>query len=368
MPGQIKSSHINTGMFGALDFRVWITMILFTIVCTGLLSYKLLSVEPCPAYDIQTRTINGVGNEVVTGETIRFTASAGSNKMRWDFGDGVSLVDGMSVVSHSYKKQGRYNVIADHGGGCRQSVAILVKAREVSFDEWAAYPNNEAAIISESSTTANKGVVFISNEIASTYEWTVLNRNEFNTQYGKIVSFTFPLPGTYTIQLKLDKDRKRTFVKNVYVLAGTPLRMPTSKPPKNNFAFQPLVPEKSVIQPNQTASSPTDTIAKIETNTVKRQFLDVPDAYIKRSLENVMDGSKTMEDFADLLCNGSQTHVLLNDAKDFITFEELCKKIEHKKYKIESLKAARNNENNRCVLVLNIAIRRKGLFGRSIHL
>ncbi len=364
MPGHLKYSHINTGRFGALDLRVWVTMISLVLSSAGLVGYKVLAGKQCRNVVIQTRTINGKDGQLYCGETIRFTAAGSDEKITWNFGDGTTSGLGMSVVSHTYSQPGRFNVVADLNGGCRESVAITIRKRDVISEALAEYPNIEGAITSDPSATAGKAAVFISTQTASFYEWTVLNRNEFYTQSGKIASFTFPLPGTYTIQLKLNKNRQQTFFKTIYVLAGTPKRLPALKPAQRKLAFEPSSPAKADVQQSSAVTSAPDSMAKPETNTVKHQFVEVPDGYLKRSLENVVDGSKTVEDFADLLCNGSQTHVLVNNATDFITFDELCKRIRHKKYRIESVKAARDDQRNRCVLVLNVAIRRKGLFGR----
>jgi hypothetical protein len=359
----MQTSYIATNRTLGLDVKVWIVMLVVAVICGGLVSYIAITDEPCVPFRISTRGLNTnktSGNYHV-GEPIRFAVSViNSRNITWDFNDKSGEENGTTVVSHSFAKEGEYHITAKINGKCEQTTTVYIQKQEVAHTNPVLTGSN-IMITGTDVTEVDKTETFFSNAPATSYEWTVLNRNEYEAQNGKIATFIFKTQGRYIIKLKLDNNREKTYFKHVYVSPSSRvnnLPLPTTRiiPPLTRPMMPAPRPEPQdpVIRYRDTAAPS----AQRDNPPVERTYLETSNRDLKTRLGRIIDGSK--ENFDDVL-NTATTNVLINN-KRIMAFEDFCNAIKNrKKVKIGSVEAVRDERKN--VIRLNIECKRKNVLG-----
>ncbi len=115
------TSFSNTYKQLGLDTRVWLVMIIVSILSLGILGYNSAIEEPCVPPDIAISSNHrDAHNRFVTNEIVTFSISnisSKSDRILWSFGDGTQT-KGLHVT-HSYTNDGRFAVTATIGGKCQ---------------------------------------------------------------------------------------------------------------------------------------------------------------------------------------------------------------------------------------------------------
>jgi len=361
----MNSQYIKTKQLFRLDYKVWLTMIVCIVVSAALAAYRIVNDEPCTTSVISARSIYNTAGFFYTHESIRFTTNGKSNGLKWIFGDGTVEERSSAITSHAFAKEGKYVVSVETNAGCRATIVIPVIKRVEQLTT-PLISNNGIVIAGERQVPVNKPATFISSITAENYEWTVLNRNDYPQQHGKTASFIFRLPATYTLQLQLNNDKKSIYQTSIYAYSSLPAdRKPDPLPLRR--LIPPVIHSDVVEQNSDEPSKPKVQETAPEVPPTKTT-IEIPDSYLRKSLEGVMNGSKQLREFEPFLCDGGETHVLLNESSSFISFEELCKTIKNKKYRIDEVTALRDNERGRCIVNISVTVKKKNFLGKWVNL
>lgn len=364
----MKNSLHNTSNRLGLDPGVWWVMIMFIGLSLVLAGYKKITYVPCIEFTISSKSSSGnINASYYVGEDIRFTASLPNAKdVVWNFQDSTEEQHGNTVVSHSFSRDGKFDVIATINGKCQSIASVYVRKPGVIHD-YNVKPDAEILITGNDTPEVNKPSVYITNTNANTYEWTILNRNEYKNQAGKIAAFSFKTVGRYTIQLKLDDDRQKIYTKNIYV---TPSKGQNNKPletkrfnfpvilppqqPKEDLVHQPPVAIVTPPPPQPEAVKPAE-----------KHYIEASDKYLLRTFEEVNRGAKAISEFDSYLCNGIGTKVLINN-KNYLTFEQFFSDIKgNRKRKVESAEAVREHG---CIISIKVTVKKKNIIGVWVNL
>ncbi len=362
----METSPAFSRRFMGFDRKVWMTMLSVVIVSIGLVSYKRITDKPCVLFTISNKGLNNNNKgEFYVDEIIRFAASiAADNNITWNFGDNSAEEKGV-LVSHAYTAKGKYVITAKANGKCPVITSVYIRTTQAIHthshnDGDTAVYDPATVIIGNETPKAGKEEVFIGNVFATSYEWTILNRNEYKKQNGKTATYTFTIQGTYTLQLRLDNNREKVYTKTIYVqpekISEHPLKTVVLIH-KNGAAKH-----DQTIQKKDSVTSPpvTNTIIPkpIIEETKTTRIIGLPDEAFKSFLEDVVKGGKDVNFFNKYLNNGGDTKVRVNNEPNSISFAELIQRIKgNKKISINNVKILR--DPNKDVLQINIVYSKK---------
>ena len=335
----MTSNRIFTKQIMGLDYRVWRVMLILSILSLGLLSYRLLDSKKCMPVNFSIKTIvTHTGNTYNAGETLSFISSANKDEITWDFGDNTEKASGQ-YVTHTYQNSGSYKITASTGAGasCETVQSIQVIQEVVSPES-----NNNMVtgeeIVGPVSTLTGKQEIFTCMVTAATYEWSISNYPKM-TQSGSTAKFQFPTPGKYTVQVTLNADRTKRYIKEINVEAAPNLNSPI---PEN---IKPLIPES--VQP-------------LPPPPPEKKSVNISNDIFKGYLEKVIDKKMAAADFDNYLCYKGETRVTLNGT--LMTFNALCEEISGKKrrkmiigktkIKIKSAEMLRDKDG--CVNIIDV--------------
>ncbi|HTN45461.1 MAG TPA: PKD domain-containing protein [Flavipsychrobacter sp.] len=327
-----------------IDTRVWLTLIITTILSTGLLAYKIADNVHCVPFDIVVKGYTaGKEKSFYLGNSIHFTTTfVGKGEIVWDFGDKGKATG--AAVSHAYQHEGTFIVSATVSGKCVETYKLSVvrleqikSANSVSMDN----PISGPEVIYTGDPAS-----FTSALAADRYEWSVLNSPEFPVQTSASATFSFPVAGTRIIELRLDGDASKIYRKNIQVLpqqkTAEALPMPTGSDP-----LPPVLPPPSHAQ---------EELAE-EKEPAKPKVMIIPNEEFRNLFEAATSGSKDVQSITQYLCNGDKTKVLLNGT-EWETVGSFMQKIYNKKkFDIKSVEAVRDESN--CVTILKIKYKKR---------
>ena len=267
----------------------------------------------------------------------------------------------------------KFDITATINGKCQSVASVYIRKSNISRDYNVL--SNSAVLITGSDTPAvNKPAVYMTNTTASNYEWTILNKNEYKNQTGKMALFSFKTPGRHTIQLKLDNDRQKIYTKNIYVTPPKSLanyNKPLEPKRFNSPVLPPLQLKKDSVQ--QPIAAPTNTTPPASAAPVKpeeKQYVETSNKYLLKTFEEVIRGGKAISEFDSYLCNGNGTKVLINN-KNYSTFEQFFNDIKgNNKRKIESVEAVWEavQSGNKCIINIKVTVKKKNIIGRWVDL
>ncbi len=338
----MNASSIFTRSRMGLDTRVWLTMIVTIALSFILVGFKMAFTTSCVSMPITIKNVTaGKPNTYYLGQTIHFTIAGGKGKeITWDFGDNKMTTKGDSVM-HTYLTEGNFTVTATINGKCKEMTSLVIvqlgNSKPVSVQE----PVETTPITGPDAPHAGEPVNFTCEDAADSYEWSIVNAPNFAIQSAPVATYTFPVPGTQTIELKLNHDDKKVYHKTIQVLPSNK----TEKTTATNMPVAPVVPPPSLPEKKQEPKPETPKVTVIADEEFKNMF------------DAVVEGKKDASSFNQFLCNGGETNVLLN-GDTWETVATFCTKIhDKKKFVIKSVKVIRNETN--CVSVLKIEYKKK---------
>lgn len=341
-----NGKNIYTKTKASIDTRVWVTLLIISVLSIGTLAFKVATSVHCTMFNIIPKGYTaGTTNSFYTNEPISFTTTfIGKGEIHWDFGDN-GKAKGVSV-NHVYKHEGTFIVSATINGKCVETYKLTIaqleqqkSANSVSMDNPISGPE---LVYAGDSASFNSALA------ADRYEWTVLNSPEFPVQTDASAFYNFPIPGTRIIELKLDGDATKIYRKNIQVLPQIKTAE-TLPPPTNGMDVPMVLPPPTVNAEEKEEVLPT--------TPAKPKILVIPDQEFKVLLEDATSGKKDLQSINQYLCNTDKTKVLLNGT-DWETVGSFVSKIYNKKkFDIKSVEAVRD-ENN-CVTILKIKYKKR---------
>ncbi len=359
----MKESPIFTRRRMGLDRGVWAMMICVCIICLGLLSYKMVSVEPCAKITISIQNNMGSFGDFYQDDMLRLSAFMQNSKdITWDFGDNTRVEEGVAV-SHAFKNYGNFPVTVRVNGRCYETAMVKVlKKREVI---------DTAVFASDNILTGNKDpyvgerVSFTSKVDAKSYEWSIEN-SSFPVYNDKIATYVFNAPGLYTVILKLDNNPKKVSIMPVMV---APAKITVGPKPSNVPQLLPVIPpytppvekhDEPKPEPALTEKPKPEPAQPVQEEP-KRVYSYKSTAQIKLMLDEVISGDKNVTDFDKYLCDGSKTKVNENGKES--TFGQLCENLAGEKnikdLSVEFVDFTNFPDKTKCVKVLKVKYTKK---------
>ncbi len=338
-----------------LDNKVWFSMLMVILLSLGLVGYKFKGSGEkidCKAIAIY---VNGRANTdsvfFRTGELLTFRSPINpGDKVSWDFGDGSKTIEGFSSV-HSFKLAGIYNVTAVINGECFFDKKVKIKKAEPVIRD--SLGNITENIIGEEQGLVGDNLVFSTPLPASTYEWYIENNNNYPKKSGDSISYKFRSAGNYILVLVLNQDRSKKFTKTIIV---SDLRAPE----RDLITPRVLIPKETEPKDTLVRVAPIDT-SKLKKEAPKK-FKYLTDQQFVINMQALVCGTMEAAAFDAYLCLGQNTPVIAN-GKGGKTFASLAAEIHGKKIEIESVTAARENEN--CVVTLTVKYDKKGRLAKN---
>lgn len=360
-----KNASIYTRSRMGIDFRVWLTLLITIILSALLLGFRIATDEVCYKINLDLKGIaaHEQKNTFFVGEKVAFTAGMKNvREVSWDFGDGTAAVSGTNVT-HSFTKEGNFLVTATVNGKCTESVNLHVSRVILLSGNVGNSTINTASdgtIIGKDYAATGELSIYQSTVPAAGYEWTIENNAAFPLKNGDKVSYSFTEPGSYVIRLKLDNDDSKIYRKTVLV---------TESPKQSAGAMVdelpplPLPPPPKAISENTDAhgtgsnSGAGDAVVSAPSN---KKVDIIPDPMFTRFFQAYIDGTGSIEDIAQYLCDGMNTKVRGN-GKFYSNLTLFSEELKGKKgmlglggkRKIKSVKAQRDG-GNQCVWRLDI--------------
>lgn len=326
----MTASRIYNRQIKGLDTGVWLLMIIMMILSLGLLSFMWFNSNKCVPFTIKFSPNSDT--VYYTGNTIFLDISVPAKKLTWDYGDDS---DPSGDMFHKYARAGKYLITADNSG-CEESreITILTNPNE---------DNSEGNIIGPQSVSAGKEAEFSCTKFAKSYDWEVVNHAEIRAktggEFGEKASFSFTKNGNYTIQVKLDGNRVKSFIREISVSGGI-------EKPKTEDKIKKLIDDPVPVIKPQPVPEPV-TVKPIKIPIVESQFRD--------KLRNVLEENSTLqpESFDKYLDLGIEgTKVIMNGQK--MSFRAMFNKIagQHNAMNIESVQYRMDPENKKILVLL----------------
>jgi hypothetical protein len=371
----MKLSSVYTKQWLGLDRMVWVTLATVALLSLGLVGYRLIGDEPCTNVVITVTGITeGKNKTYYVGETVSFAAPMAAGKsIKWDFGDKTNVEQGIRVT-HNFMKEGDYTVTATVNGRCMQyeriSIRKLVDANKLDSNSNLSNIFSNP-IVGNTSPQVMQSVVFSSAIGARSYEWSILNMNNYPTIVEAQAQYTFLSPGPKVLQLMLDGDPKKVFKKDINVQPLPNLPSSAGAPPASIVVLPPLVrPQAGAPTATDPAvnnavqalpEAPKPESAKTEPAKIERPKTQrISDDYFKDLLQDVVNNSLELADFDEYLCDKGKTRVLINDDKNWSNFQNLVQQIRgEKRVTIESVE---QTIENGCVVKLKVKYDKKKKF------
>ncbi len=362
-----------------LDRRVWMVMGLTSILSLALLGFKQLGNRNCMTAAIVVDGKLETGISVRNGDKpVLFRLSPyATKKVTWSFDDGTGKKEGPSLM-HRFEKEGTYRVVARVEGGCTyEQVVTIQKPLFTNLKALSVIEIFEDPRMPKAGTAVN--FYGITNRQARSYEWKLLDSPD-SVQYGSVTSFTFPYPGTYKIQLRLDNDPARTIIKAITVTTNLPAGGdPTSIPgggfdggmPPGSFPNAGNNPFEAGggLNPPGTGTMPSDKPipATAETKPSKEEperAVAVDPNTFQAILQEVIAGSQELDALYRYLDYKSSTKVQVMGKPEVMNIGPFCRQMmDNKNRKIETLEFVKDANNSIQTIKVKVSEQR-GFLGR----
>ncbi|RYZ37137.1 MAG: PKD domain-containing protein, partial [Sphingobacteriales bacterium] len=299
-----KLSGIYTRSKMGIDNKVWLTLLITTLISVGLFGFKMATTERC--YDIKLN-LKGVvahpyANNYFVGESIIFRADMEkSQKVEWDFGDGTPVTVG-NKIAHSFTQEGNFLVTATVNGKCMQSLNVHISQVAMSGGAAAEVASDPNAIVGKDFAGAGELAIYQTAANAQVFEWTIEGNAAFPPKSGNKAAFSFVEPGTYIVRLKLDNDDAKVYRKTVTVSVN-----PAAAQGAGLDELPPLplpAPPSGGGAASDAGGGGAETPAAAE-----KKFELIPDPILQNQLQDVVEGKETLENIAKNMCDGMNTKV-----------------------------------------------------------
>ncbi len=344
--------------FFRLDERVFFSMAALCLLSLLIMAFRFAASTPCMPVKIAVKSTT-----LVSGNIIRFDAVTQQGRsFSWNFGDGTSKDEEISITNHEYKSSGKYTVSVMVNGECSDFQDIYITEAKVIVNT-----NLQPMISSEPGDTAyiNVPVKFADNSAATKWEWRFGQTNSIDAVTRNPV-YTYTVPGRKTVTLKIN-DRG-DLVQSYSIMVIDKQAEKAALKQKADVP-RPLPPPSIII-----AATPHTDPLKIPTvDPVKKEEVkEKPKApaltndQLKAMLLQVADGQKKAEDFSEYLGGQLGIQVTLNN--EVMSFTKLCDQLKDMKKKIKDLKVipVTDKETNH-ILTMNVVVeRQKRILGIKI--
>jgi PKD repeat protein len=355
-----------------LDRQVWFTMLIVSIISLGLAAYKTVTDKPCAPLNIEISGINiGRDESYFVNDVVSFSVSIRNNpsqNISWDFGDNTPVIKG-AHVNHIYARDGAFTVTATTNGNCTDIKVVNVRKQLIRRQVIGNQVLTSQIMEGNFTPRVNERINYRCLVTASSYEWRILDRNNFPIQTTREAMFSFASPHPYILQLKLDNDISKTFTRTIYVAPIFSTNSEVQEPsPSIHIPPAPNPTPTPTPNPNPPTNPTTVPRPSVDTTQKIAKFKEVSEGHFRRLLEGVLEGTKDVHDFDELLCEGVRTHVIINDETNWRFFEDLCNMIRGKKNnrKIDWIKV--NRDDNKCVINLQVGLKKKNIIGKWVDL
>ena len=354
-----------------LDYGVWLIILTVIVLCTGWISYKRATEENCDAFSFAVKGVNSDNvKSAIVDEVLRFRASLSNAKnISWDFGDHSPVEKGSTVI-HSFKHEGTYTITATVNGKCETIQTIYVRKPVIIQDNAQVLVTPETVITGNDAPEAGEAVTYTSNTSANSYEWSILNRQDYKNEKNKLAVFKFKTPGSYTLQLKLDNDRKKVYTRVIQVLPSSKLKedeyLPTTRyipppsytPPKPAERKPENIPENKPAETKPAESKPAENETKEAPVVKRKKIFYIPNDAFMSYLTEVVNNEKDAAFFSQYLNNEGETLVQVKGEDKPIKFSELIQRIKgNKRITIKDVRIDRDANND--VLKINVDYKKK---------
>ncbi|MFV0606736.1 MAG: PKD domain-containing protein [Niabella sp.] len=354
-----------TKKWGILDFKVWMSLLILSLISLALLGYKVATTVTCPAISIKpTGKLNHANENSHTffvNEQIIFSASTStaSKNILWNFGDDSEPQTG-TRVTHIFAKEGNYMITVTVDGKCTEALNIRITEVSTSITDNTA--PNISPIVSNDIVSLGEEAIFNTTAVSSTYTWSVDEQPELGQRNTPTARFVFNKPGNTTISLLLSDGSVYKRVIQVTDPLGT-AGQTVPLPPTSNIDLPPApidIPPPVSNNEKQEAVQPEPVTESAKPAKPEKTYEQLPLPTIKAMIVDITEGKKGVEDFNKILCNGAGTKVMANN--EATTFAALCNALKEKKglpllkrrRKIENVKIVRDQANGNCVSILYV--------------
>lgn len=331
-----------------IDERVFYTMVVFSIVCLLILGFRYKNYESCEVINIEKFSSN-----FYTKSFISFKATTkGGKTFRWDFGDDSVSENSGHSIRHSFNKAGRYTVTLEVDD-CKCGDVIFVDITNAPY-----VVNTELIpeISGVDTVMILKPVTFKSlTPKATSWEWRIDKSTDIESNSSE-VSYTFTTEGDHQIYLRVNGQFDR--LKEIYVRDPKPKTLAAGdiRPAGTGIPRKlPQIEDAPVTRPlaDQTAVAPPEPKIKVVRLVEANELTN----FLKKVTQGQAEGSA----YEELLCEGMNTMVTLNDKP--MKFSELCielKKTNSNKYENPDGKLKTNKTTN-CIISIDVTVEKRGL-------
>lgn len=361
-----------------LDKNVWLVMISSAFLSLVLISYRIIDKKSCIAFSISVKSLlNNESGFYETGETLVFKTSSPQQKdIIWEFNDGTDKEKTAGTsLRHKFLKEGIFTITASINGKCSNEMKVNISNLEKGTKLVEDLNNKLFQIYNNPVTLIGKPELFQSNIVGSSYEWKILDKSTFPTLSIQYASFTFPKPGTYTVQLTVDHDRKKRVTTQITVSEdplkanikkpGTiPILIPSDLQVRSHKEIVNKLPEdKPVDKPIDKPLDKPNELINPESVPTERKILYISNEIFKSKLEAVVEGKLDVEDFEKYLFYGSKVTKVRANNKGTGSFSDFLPEIRgKKKIIIESVDLKR--DESKYVQQISIFYRKKTLIDK----
>jgi hypothetical protein len=303
-----KSSQIKTHF----DSKIIVFfIIIFTLSCGLLLYNKELQLD-CDdvGFKIETSNYN-------VGDLITFADSTkGANEWRWDFGD-QSKISYLSKVSHTFQKEGTYNVKLLVNNSCTVDKTITVLPKNDNIDLSLIPKIKAPSRIIEGQKAYFRDL----SSNAKSWEWRFGENADFSVDAtDKNPVYTFKSIGKKTITLIINGDEKHVGKAVVYVEKGKEI----------SGVELPQTPKIKICGP---------------------EVKGLDENVLKELINGVSSNQLSYSNFSKYFCKESMPTVVLKDGKT-ITLKELDEDIRDHNIKVKNIRI----EKDKCDCVTSISL------------
>ncbi|MEP7277792.1 MAG: PKD domain-containing protein [Bacteroidota bacterium] len=343
----------KSSSFFHVDEQVFFTMGALCVLSLVIMAFRFAAHTPCSPVKIAVNS-----SALIAGNVIRFNAATQQGKsFSWNFGDGTSKDEEISITNHEFKNAGRYTVTVLVNGQCSDMQDVVISDAPVIVNT-----SLQPLIAANPSDTAyiNEPVSFSDISTASTkWEWRFGQTNSIDAT-DRNPTYTFTVPGRKTVKLKVN-DRSDMIVSYSIMVIDRPLEktlLPRARPelprPQAPIVILPSQPHSEPLKPVLPDVKKDDVKEKVKAPALTNEQL-------KAMLRQVAEGQKRAEDFSEYL--GGQLGISVTLNNNVMTFTKMCEELRGMK-KIKEIKVipVTDRETNH-ILSMNVVVEKKKLLG-----
>ncbi|WP_162418436.1 PKD domain-containing protein [Cyclobacterium roseum] len=326
-----------------IDPSVFLTLGIAAFTSLLVLVYRVYHFEPCQEIEISVK--QGL---LHVGEIIQFKAisNSGGGRMEWHFGSDEDANKTGSVVNHTFKEPGRYEVVLTTNNTCKRYRTIYVREAPVLVDE-----NLVAKFSGPELAEVGTPVTFKDSTAGATqWEWW-FGENNFVDATDRIARYTYETPGTKKVRLLVNGHKVGEKMIEVIIPKAQQSGARTRPSPKRQPTI--VIPKRPVQEPLQ---NPLEANTKEE-----KMFPEINRQGLEAILKSIVEGEGTVAGFYPYLCSDESMQVTYNGTT--INLSDLnmelrdVKKI--KKIKSLDIQFSKNPTTN-CIFSMSIVLEKKG--------